>query len=58
MQVLHKDKEIEEVFQIELKKHEAKRKIISQNLLAQDNILQALTETNARFLLSPLIEIQ
>jgi hypothetical protein len=49
---LHKDKEIDEVFKIELQKHEAKRKIIGQNLLAQDNILQALTETNARFVRS------
>jgi hypothetical protein len=39
---------MDEVFRLELQKHEAKRKIIGQNLIAQDNILQALTETNAR----------
>ena len=48
LKVLHKDKELSEVFRLELQKHDAKRKIIGQNLLAQENILQALTETNAR----------
>jgi hypothetical protein len=28
--VLHKDKEISEVFRLELQKHDAKRKLISQ----------------------------
>ena len=37
----HKDKAIDEVFEIELKKHEATRKLIRQNLAAQRNILQA-----------------
>ena len=46
--VLHKDKEMPEIFEIELKKHEQNRKIIEQNLAAQGNILQALTEVNAK----------
>ncbi len=46
--VVHKDKEMSEIFAIELKKHEQKRKIIEQNLAAQVNILQALTEINAK----------
>ena len=47
--VVHKDKELDEVFSIELKKHEASKKVIQQNLAAQANILQALTEINARY---------
>ena len=47
-QVLHKDKEMSEVFRLELQKHDTKKKVLGQNLLAQENILQALTETNAR----------
>ena len=38
-----------EVFRLELQKHDTKKKVLGQNLLAQENILQALTETNARW---------
>jgi len=47
--VIHKDKEMDEIFEIELKKHEQAKKIIQQNLAAQANIFQALTEVNARY---------
>jgi hypothetical protein len=47
--VQYKDKEMSEIFSLELKKHDTKRKIIEQNLIAQTNILQALTETNAHY---------
>ena len=47
--VVHKDKGMPEIFEIELKKHEPSRKILRQNLLAQENILKALTEINAKY---------
>ena len=47
--VVHKGKEMDEIFDLELKKHEATRKVIRQNLAAQKNILQAMTEVNAKY---------
>ena len=36
-----------DLFQREIEKHNAKKRVIQQNLVAQDNILHAMTETNA-----------
>ena len=47
--VLHKDKQMPEIFEIELQKHEQAKKVITQNLLAQANIMKALTEVNAKY---------
>ena len=47
--VLHKNKEMSEIFQSELTKHDNKTKIIEQNLLAQENIIRAMTEINAKY---------
>ena len=46
--VLHKDKEMPEIFASELTKHESKIKYIEQNLTAQSNIIKAMTEVNAK----------
>ena len=47
--VVHEGKEMSEIFEIELKKHDQAKAIIQQNLLAQINIMQALTEVNAKY---------
>ena len=47
--VLHKDKEMPEIFEIELQKHDQAMKVLRQNLLAQANIMKALTEVNAKY---------
>ena len=46
--VLHKNKEMPEIFNAELTKHDAKKKYLEQNLTAQDNIIKAMTEINAK----------
>ena len=46
--VLHKDKELPEIFAEELKKHDAYKGYIEQNLNAQINIIKAITEVNAK----------
>ena len=38
-----------ELFEREIEKHNPKKKIIQQNLMAQGNILSALTENNANY---------
>ena len=47
--VLHKNKEMPEIFKSELTKHEDTVKIIEQNLKAQENIVKAMTEINAKY---------
>ena len=47
--VLHKNKEMPEIFKSELTKHEDTVKIIEQNLKAQENIVRAMTEINAKY---------
>ena len=47
--VLHKDKQLPEIFEIELQKHDQAKKVLMQNLLAQANIKKALTEVNAKY---------
>ena len=44
--VVHEGKEMAEIFDIELQKHEATRKLVKQNMAAQKNILQAMTEVS------------
>jgi tyrosine-protein phosphatase non-receptor type 23 len=46
--VLHKDKELPEIFAEELKKHDTYKGYIEQNLNAQTNIIKAITEVNAK----------
>ena len=46
--VLYKDKEMPEVFDSELKKHDQNKGYLEQNLLAQANIIKAITELNAK----------
>lgn len=46
--VVHKDKELSEIFELEIQKHTKSLKVIHQNLAAQDNILDALTDVNAK----------
>lgn len=46
--VAHGDKDVEDLFQKELKKYSKSVSIIEQNLVAQGNILRALTETYAK----------
>ena len=45
--VVHEGKEMAEIFDIELQKHEATRKLVKQNMAAQKNILQAMTEVRS-----------
>merc|ERR1740129_1311162 len=47
--VLHKDKELPEIFAAELKKHDTDKGYIEQNLNAQSNIIKAITEVNAKY---------
>merc|ERR1740129_321078 len=47
--VLHKDKELPEIFAAELKKHDTDKGYIEQNLNAQTNIIKAITEVNAKY---------
>ena len=44
--VVHEGKEMAEIFDIELQKHEATKKLVKQNMAAQKNILQAMTEVS------------
>lgn len=46
--IAHGDKDIEELFDKEMKKYSEKTKIIELNLIAQGNILKALTDTYAK----------
>lgn len=46
--IAHGDKDVEDLFQKELKKYSESVKIIDQNLVAQGNILKALTDTYAK----------
>ena len=46
--VLHKDKDMPEMFKAELKKHDTNIKYLEQNLAAQGNIIKAITEVNAK----------
>ena len=46
--VLHKNKELTEIFAAELKKHDTYKGYIEQNLNAQSNIIKAITEVNAK----------
>ena len=46
--IAHGDKDVESLFQKELKKYSESVKIIEQNLVAQGNILKALTDTYAK----------
>lgn len=46
--IAHGDKDVEELFQKELKKYSHSVNIIEQNLVAQGNILKALTDTYAK----------
>lgn len=43
------DDALKSVFEAELKKYDPQVKVIGQNLRAQENILKALTETNAKY---------
>uniref|UniRef100_A0A2R5LL12 Putative tyrosine-protein phosphatase non-receptor type 23 n=1 Tax=Ornithodoros turicata TaxID=34597 RepID=A0A2R5LL12_9ACAR len=45
----NKSEDIQVFFANELKKHDQDVSLIDQNLMAQDNILRALTQANARF---------
>jgi tyrosine-protein phosphatase non-receptor type 23 len=49
--VLHKDKQMSEIFALEMTKHDQKKKFLLQNLTAQENILKALTEVNAKYVI-------
>lgn len=46
--ITHGDKDVEELFKKELKKYSQSVNIIEQNLVAQGNILKALTDTYAK----------
>jgi tyrosine-protein phosphatase non-receptor type 23 len=46
--ITHGEKDVEELFKKELKKYSQNVQIIEQNLVAQENILKALTETYAK----------
>ena len=46
--VLHKTKEIKDIFSTEMKKHEQNKIYLEQNLVAQGNIIKAITEMNAK----------
>ncbi|KAK8770223.1 hypothetical protein V5799_013317 [Amblyomma americanum] len=45
----NKGEELQAFFAAELKKHDQEVSLLEQNLAAQDNILKALTQANARF---------
>uniref|UniRef100_A0A1E1X539 Putative tyrosine protein phosphatase non-receptor type n=1 Tax=Amblyomma aureolatum TaxID=187763 RepID=A0A1E1X539_9ACAR len=45
----NKGQELQAFFAAELKKHDQEVSLLEQNLAAQDNILKALTQANARF---------
>lgn len=45
----NKGEELQAFFAAELKKHDQEVSLLEQNLVAQDNILKALTQANARF---------
>ena len=47
--VQYKDEDMSDIFAIELRKHDAKKKLLEQNMYAQANILEALTESNAMY---------
>jgi tyrosine-protein phosphatase non-receptor type 23 len=47
--VIKKDQDLETVFIEELQKHDKITQILDQNLLAQENIIRALTEANANY---------
>ena len=47
--VQYKDENMSQIFAEELKKHDAKKRLIEQNICAQANILSALTEANAKY---------
>ena len=47
--VQYKDDEMSNFFKQELQKHDAKKKLIEQNIYAQGNILQAFTECNVTY---------
>ena len=47
--VIHKENEMPKLFQTELGKHATKIKFLEQNLKAQANIIQAMTEVNAKY---------
>ena len=46
--VIHKENEMPKLFDAELTKHSTKIKFLEQNMKAQANIIQALTEVNAK----------
>ena len=46
---VNKSKSQSDLFQKEIEKHEAKKKVIQQNLVAQENILKAMTDINAKY---------
>ncbi|KAL7034369.1 hypothetical protein ACKWTF_007933 [Chironomus riparius] len=50
--IAHGDKDVEELFKKELKKYSQSVNIIEQNLIAQGNILKALTDTYAKHAMS------
>lgn len=50
--IAHGDKDVEELFKKELKKYSQNVNIIEQNLVAQGNILKALTDTYAKHALT------
>ena len=47
--VIHKENEMPKLFESELTKHDTKIKFLEQNLKAQGNIIQAMTEVNAKY---------
>lgn len=47
--VVKKDEDLETVFKEELQKHDKITQVLDQNLLAQENIIRALTEANAEY---------
>ena len=47
--VIHKENEMPKLFETELTKHDTKIKFLEQNLKAQGNIIQAMTEVNAKY---------
>ena len=47
--VKYKDEDMSKIFEKELTKHEPKKRLIEQNLYAQNNILEAITQSNASY---------
>lgn len=53
--VVHGEKNVEELFKKELKKYHTTTSLIEQNLMAQSNILKALTDTYAQY--APFVKV-